>query len=287
MTIAAIAQYMVTVGVMFLMLGVGLGIDYRQVLQEARRFKPISRGLLANFIVVPVLVSLSLIWLPLDTGVKLGIILMAAAPLAPMAPPFVAMAKGDVPYSVGLMVIVACLSILLTPLILKLALPAEVASEVALDPMQIVKALVTAQLLPIGIGMAIKERSRKWSEQLLKFVPLLGRIGLIGGVGAILVLQAQQILTMGALAHVVILLWVVACLVIGHVMLLGDTDKRRRALAVSTTIRNIPLVFIVANASFPGTVVAPAALVFGTWSMIVAVAYGKVLDARQGRSLDG
>lgn len=287
MTIAAIAQNAVTVGVIFLMLGVGLGIDYRKVLEVARQFKPMSLGLMANFIIVPVLVALSLTWLPLSQGVKLGIILMAAAPIAPMAPPFVAMVKGDVAYSVGLMMIVAILSIFLTPLILSLALPADVAAEVALDPMQIVKALLTAQIIPIGVGIAIREASRKWTERLLKFAPLLGRIGLIGGVGAILVLQAQQILTMGALAHVVILLWVVACLVIGHVMLLKDAEERRRALAVSTTIRNIPLVFLVANASFPGTIVAPAALVFGTWSMIVAIVYGKVLDARRGPGVDG
>jgi predicted Na+-dependent transporter len=118
-----------------------------------------------------------------------------------------------------------------------------------------------------------------WTERLLRFVPRIGQIGLIAGVGLILAGQAKQILTMGLTAHLVIMFLVVASLFIGDVALTGESGSRRRSLAVSTAIRNVPLAFLIAGENFPGTVVAPATLVFGTYTMLFSIAYGKLMDA--------
>jgi BASS family bile acid:Na+ symporter len=265
----------VLISVIFMMLGVGLKTALQEVLDVARRVGLVARGVLANFVVVPVLVCLGLIWLPLGPEVKLGILLMAAAPVAPMVPPFVDMAKGDVAYSVGLMIIVALLSVFLTPLILGLAIPESVGT-VELNPLEIVKTLLVAQLIPIGLGMTIRSQSVRWSERLLKFVPKVGQYGLIVGVGLIVVSQATQYLSMSLLAHLLIPLCVLAFLFIGDWILVGETMTRRRALAVATAIRNVPLAFLIAGQNFPGTVVAPVALLMGTYTMIFSIAYGKL-----------
>ncbi len=118
-------KYTVMVSVILLMLGVGMGTSFRQVVDAVRQFGVVLRGVLANFLVTPVLIYLVLLSLPLPSDVKIGIMLMAAAPVAPMASPFVEVARGDVAYGVGLMVVVAILSVVLTPLILGLALPKE------------------------------------------------------------------------------------------------------------------------------------------------------------------
>lgn len=279
---AVYVQYVVMVSVMFLMLGVGLSTPFRQVLDVARKFGLVARGVLANFLIMPALIYLSLMWLPLPSDVKIGIMLMAAAPIAPMVPPFVGMAKGDVPYSVGLMVIVALLSVPLTPLILSLALP-ESSGGVELNPLQIVSTLLTAQLIPISVGMAVRRMSPTWTERLLTFVPKVGQFGLLGGVGLILVFQAKQILSMGLLAHLVILGWVVASLLIGSWALIGKAPALRRSLAVATAIRNVPLAFLIAGENFQGTVVAPVVLIFGTFSMICSILYGKMMTRSEAQ----
>jgi BASS family bile acid:Na+ symporter len=230
----------------------------------------------ANFLVVPIAMYLSILWLPIPSDVKIGIMLMAAAPVAPMAPPFVAMARGNVPYSVGLMTIVALLSVPLTPLILSLSLPKSEGGLV-LDPFQIIQTLFMVQLIPIAIGMAVHQYSPTWTERLLKFVPKIGQIGLIVGVGLLLAKQAEQILTLGLPAHLVVLLLVIGSLVVGHLMMIRKKADTRRALAVVTAIRNIPLAFLIASENFAGTVVAPVTLLMATWTMIVSIGYGKVI----------
>ncbi len=278
------AQYMqslLMVSVMFLVLGVGLRTTIGQIVAVARQFL-LLRGMLANFLIVPLAFYLGMLWLPLSLDVKIGIMIMAAAPIAPMAPPFVGMAKADLAYSVGLMAIVALLSVPLTPLILSLALP-EGTGDLTVDSWNIVKILLTAQLIPLCGGIAIRRLRPAWADQLLKFVPRIGQIGLLISVGFILWEQAEQISAIRAFEHSIILAMVVASLLIGDLTLIGETVGRRRSLAIVTAIRNVPLAFLIANTSFPGTTVASVVLIFSVLSMLLSVIYGKLTTGRRDK----
>jgi BASS family bile acid:Na+ symporter len=275
-----VVKYTVMTSVILLMLGVGLRITFGQVLEVFRQVASVARGLAANFLVVPVLTYLALVWLPIAPDVKIGIMLMAAVPIAPMAPsPFVDMADGDLPYSAGLMTIVAILSVALTPLILFLALPRSEGGMV-LDPLQIIEALLTVQLIPIGVGMALASASPSWTTRLLRFVPKLGQIGLLLGVAALLVVQASEILAIGLIGYAAIAVLVTVWLFAGDWMGYGEAPARRRSLAILTAIRNIPLAFLIANASFPGSAVAAVTLFVSALTMVASVVYGKVLTGR-------
>ena len=273
----------IMVSVMFLMLGAGLNIEFRQIIELFKQLRIVVLGVLANFIVVPALIYLSLVWLPLSPDVKIGIMLMAAAPIAPMAPtPFVEKAKGDVVYSVGLMVIVAILSIVLTPLILSISIPKSLGG-VALDPIQIVKTLLMVQLIPICLGMVIRHTNRTWADKHLNFIPRIGQIGLIVGVGLLFVQQGSQMLRMGFLVYLIMLFLVIVSLLVGDWILVGESGERRRALAISTAIRNIPLAFLIATENFPDTVIGPVTLVFSAFTMVISVVYGKMMADRKNQ----
>jgi len=277
---ALFVKYTVMASIVFLMVGVGLNIRFGEVINVAKQFRLVTRGLAANFLVVPVVIYLAILWLPLSPDIKIGIMLMAAAPIAPMAPPFVGMAKGDLAYSVGLMTIAALLSVALTPLILSLTLPKS-EQGLVFDPIQIIQTLLFVQLIPIGVAMAIREGKPKWADKLLTFVPKIGQIGLLVGVGLLLASQAKQILSIGLLAFLVLPLLVVASLLIGDWMMIGETVSRRRSLAISTAIRNIPLAFLIANASFSDTAAGPVTLIFSVLTMVLSVAYGKLMLSRE------
>ncbi len=270
-----VVSYVIMPAVVCLMMGVGLGTSLDEVLRVARRVPLIVRGVLANFVIVPIVIFLVVVWLPIPPAVKGAAMLMAAAPVAPMAPPFAVAAKGDLPYAVGIMIIIALLSVVLTPLILVLALPAT-EEGLNISSVEIIKTLVIVQLIPISVGMAIRGWSEKWSERLVKIVPKLGQIGLLVGVGLVIVSKASEILAAGWLSHTVLFGLSVACLLIGDRMLAGEAAELRRSLAVSTAIRNVPLAFLIANTNFPGTAVAAMTLVFSVFAVLVAIAYGKL-----------
>ena len=60
---ALFVKYTVMGSVVLLMLGVGLRTSFGEVIGVARQFRLVMRGLLANFLVVPVLIYLSILWL--------------------------------------------------------------------------------------------------------------------------------------------------------------------------------------------------------------------------------
>jgi predicted Na+-dependent transporter len=270
--------------VMLLMLGAGLTIEIKQIVELAKRIRLVVVGVLANFLVVPLIFYLCIAWLPISADIKIGMMLMASAPIAPMAPvPFVEKAKGDVVYSVGLMLLVAVLSIVLTPLILSLSIPKSVGG-VSLDPIQIVKTLLMVQLIPIGIGMAVRRTRPKWAEAMTKVIPRIGQIGLLVGVGLLFAQQASQMLSIGLFPFVVMPILVVLSLLVGDWMLIGEASDKRRSLAVSTAIRNVPLAFLIAGENFPDTVVAPVVLVFSAFMMGLSLVYGKLMAPKEAGS---
>ena len=278
----ALVKYLVMVSVMFLMLGVGLRTAFGEVINVAKQYRLVMRGVLANFLVVPLLFYAALNWLPFSPDVVIGVLIMAAAPVAPMAPPFVGMAKGDVPYAVGLMTIVALLCVPLTPLILVLCLPTSEAG-LELDVVKIVQTLLVAQLIPIGAGMAINHFSRKWTDKLLRVVPQIGQVGLVISIALIVAVQARLIVGLGVMPNLAVLLSIVVCLLIGNLMMIGEPAERRRSLGISTAIRNVALGLLIVNSNYQGTAAVAIVLVFGVLSMVVAFAYGKLTVGLEAR----
>jgi bile acid:Na+ symporter, BASS family len=96
-------NFLLLVSVICLLLGVGLSTPFGKVLAIARQYQLVLRGLVANFVIVPCVLTFVLQGVPLEPDMVIGLLVLAAVPVAPLAPPFVGMGRGDVAYAVGLM----------------------------------------------------------------------------------------------------------------------------------------------------------------------------------------
>ena len=105
---------------------------------------------------------------------------------------------------------------------------------------------------------------------------IIGKIGLLVGVGLLFVQQGSQMLSIDILAYLIMIPLVIISLFVGDMILVGEPADKRRSLAVSTAIRNIPLAFLIATSNFPDSVVGPVALVFSAFTMILSIVYGKL-----------
>jgi BASS family bile acid:Na+ symporter len=273
---ADIINFLLLISIMCLLLGVGLSIPFGKMLAVATQYQLVLRGLVANFVIVPCVFTLALREMPFGPDVVIGLLVLAAVPIAPLAPPFVGMGRGDVPYAVGLMLIVSFLGLLLTPLILALSLPPSEAG-LTIDTLKILQTLLTAQLIPLSVGMTIRHVRPMWAEKLLQFVPKLGRIGVVLTLTLITVTQARQIVDLGVLPHLASLFFVIVGVLIGDVMMRGEAAPIRRSLAISTAIRNVALAFLIVGTNFPGSPAITIVFVFGLLSLIVGFTYGKIM----------
>lgn len=273
---ANVINFLLLISIMCLLLGVGLSIPFGKMLAVATQYQLVLRGLVANFVIVPCVFTLALREMTFGPDVVIGLLVLAAVPIAPLAPPFVGMGRGDVPYAVGLMLIVSFLGLLLTPLILALSLPPSEAG-LEIDTLKILQTLLTAQLIPLSVGMTIRHVRPMWAEKLLQFVPKLGRIGVVLTLTLITVTQARQIVDLGILPHLASLFFVVVGVLIGDVMMRGEAAPIRRSLAISTAIRNVALALLIVGTNFPGSPALTIVFVFGLLSLIVGFIYGKIM----------
>ncbi|MFT4561859.1 MAG: BASS family bile acid:Na+ symporter [Gammaproteobacteria bacterium] len=265
-----------SISIMLLLFGVGLSTPFSNVLAAARQYQLMARGLIANFVIVPCVFAIALQGVPLAPEVMIGLLVLAAVPVAPLAPPFVAMAQGDTAYAVSLMVLAAVLGLLLTPLILALSLPASEA-DLQIDTVKIFQILLTVQLIPLGLGMIINRARPAWAKQLVRVVPKLGRSGILVTLIFIAAGQTDQILDVGVLPYVVALVFILTCLVIGDLAMRRQASEMRRSLAISTTIRNGALALVIVNSNLPGSQAVTIVFVFGLLSLIVSFIYGKLI----------
>jgi len=139
-------------------------------------------------------------------------------------------------------------------------------------------------LIPLTVGMSIRQVKPLWAEKLLQFVPKLGRIGVILTLTLITVTQARQIVDLGILPHVASLVFIIVCVLIGDVMMRGEAAAVRRSLAISTAIRNVALALLIVGTNFPGSPALTIVFVFGLFSLIVGFTYGKIMTSSDVQS---
>ena len=257
-------------GLVAIMLAMGLKVKLDEVLVSARKPLPVALSLLANFVLVP-LVTVGLLYLfQTNPLVSIGFLILAVCPAAPVGPPFAAVARGDVPFAIGQMVILAGLSAFVSPALLGALLP-RIAPDTDLhvDYLAIVENLLVAQLLPLAAGLAIRRQRPALAERLAKTVGSLANLLLLGVVVLILANEYDTLALIRLRAWAGMLVLAAASLGIGW-LLGGPGQARRRSLAVITGARNAAVALVIVSSNFAGTPAVTAVVAYGLVSIFAS-----------------
>ena len=117
MSVDKLINFGVTLTLIEMMMTIGLGVTFSQVMGVARNGRLIAKATIANYVLVPVAAVALLLIFHAHSMVAAGFLLAAVCPGAPYGPPFTAIAKGAVRTAVGLMVILAGSSAVVAPLL--------------------------------------------------------------------------------------------------------------------------------------------------------------------------
>ena len=168
-----LAQLSLLVFVIGSMASMGLSLKMNQILEPLKNLKLVVLALLANFILVPILAYLITLVLPLDESLDTGLILLAVAAGAPFLPKLAEAAKGNMAFSVGLMVLLMVVTIIYLPVVLPLLL-----QGVEVSPWDIAQSLIVMMLIPLAIGLFFNAR---YEEIAAKAQPTFGQASNIAG----------------------------------------------------------------------------------------------------------
>jgi bile acid:Na+ symporter, BASS family len=257
------------------MLAMGLDLTVGQIIAPLRNARLVVLSLLVNFVLMP-LGALALAGLMrLDQPLGVGLLLLGSAAGAPFLPKLAQIAKGNLAFGVGLMVLLMVVTVGYLPLVLPSLLPG-----VSVNPAEIARSLFLLMLLPLAGALAVKAY---FADVAARAKPLLDRLSNLGLILLVLLITAGNVNnvlavfgTRGILAG---LLFIAIGFVIGW-LLGGPDSKTRRVLALGTAQRNIAAALVVGSQSFSDPKVVVMVVVVAIVSLLILMPLSRMLAKR-------
>jgi BASS family bile acid:Na+ symporter len=245
-----LAQLSVLVFVIASMLAMGLTLTIPQITAPLKNTRLVILALVANFVLVPALAYLITLIFSLDDSVEIGLILLSTAAGAPFLPKLAEVAKGNIAFSVGLMVLLMLVTIIYLPLVLPLLL-----GDVEVNPWEIARSLIVMMLIPLAVGLFIKARYDDTAAKIQPTFAMASNIALLTLAVAGLVLNFDSMIdlvgSMGILAGII---FVFASLAVGFI-LGGSNSGIKNVMGLGTAQRNLAAALVVAGQNFTSEVI--------------------------------
>ena len=241
----AIGTLGVLIFVITSMLGMGFSLTISQIMAPLKNRKLIIASLVANFVLVPILALLIVRIIPLSEGLQIGLILVGFAAGAPFLPKLVQLAKGDMAFTAGLMVLLMVITIAYLPIVLPFVL-----TGVQVNPWEIARSLIVLMLIPLAVALFIRARYEEVAKGLIPTMAMAANLSLAAlFIGYFVGYSDVTYGVLGTGGILISVLLVVGAVVIGY--LLGGTDKNNKTvLALGTGQRNLAAAFAIASGNF-------------------------------------
>jgi BASS family bile acid:Na+ symporter len=265
------------------MLGMGMRLTVSQIVTPLRSVRFLIAALGVNFIVVPAAAWLITLILGLNDDIRIGLILLSAVGGAPMIPKLVTIAKGDAATAVALVTLLIVASVVIAPMLLPLLLPG-----VQVDSLAIVFALSWQMLLPLAVGVFVRERYPTEADAYGDEVATISNFALVLLLVTSIGQNLDGLLSLFGSGGIVATAALIAVAICSGYLLGVPARVERRLLALGSAQRNFAAAFIIATGSFPDRPVLFSFLAVSSLVMMaVLFPLAGEWSKRPGRRLEG
>jgi len=227
------------------MLACGLSLTLAQIFGPFRNVRLAISSLVASYILVPLIAVVISRLIGIEEPLRYGLVLLAMAAGAEAGPKLTTNAKGNVGFSVGLLVLSLGITIFYIPLMLSLLLP-----EVHVDRGRLLTKLSLTVALPIIVGLILKARHEGLADHLGKYVHKISSVFMLLMAVLITILNYKEMFRLfgsGAVGAAVV--FIVVSFIAGY--LLGWPERGTRlAMAFMHAGRNASVALMIASQVF-------------------------------------
>jgi len=247
-----------------MILAVGMGATFTDVVYLWRRPALLLRSVLAMYVLVPLAAFVLAEFLPLAPGVRVALLVLAVSAGAPLVPR--RLRVGGSPYAFSLVVTSSLLAVVLVPV--WIALLSRHFGVATVGPAEVAAVLARAFLLPLVIGillgMALRATVPAITQRAADAVFALAAVVLAVATLLLVADQWQVFMEVRGPGIVALVALTVIAVAVGHV-LGGPEPDDRTALAIACCTRHIGVAVILAT-TFRG----PRAVVLLAVYLVVA-----------------
>jgi BASS family bile acid:Na+ symporter len=254
------------------MLAMGAGLTTAQIVEPLRNVRLVALALLANFVLMPLgaIALVKVLWL--DEPFGIGLLLLGCAAGAPFLPKLAELAKGNLAFAVGAMVVLMVVTVGYLRIVLPLLL-----RGITVDTWNIARSLGLLMLLPLAVGLVLKARYEDLATRVKPWLDWISNVSLILVILLITAANLDKVLqvfgTRGILAG---LLLIAVGFGIGW-LLGGPGNDTRSVMALGTGQRNVAASFVVATQSFSDPKVVVMVIVVAIVGLIILMLLSRAL----------
>ena len=233
------------------MFQIGLNLGVKEILDPFRKPGVLVNSLLLNLIAIPLAGVGLAILLGLDGVALFGFLIMACSPGASYGPKIIEFAGGDVGHSIGVMFLLCMIAIISAPLTVFLLVP----GTGSIDIWPVIRTLAVIQVIPLFFGMFLKAKRPHLAERAscpvfwISNISALVVVVLAFGLKFFSESESSLAGIIGIRGILAIVLLVFISLAAGY-YLGGSAEGTKKSMAVSTSIRNAGVAFLIGVGSF-------------------------------------
>jgi BASS family bile acid:Na+ symporter len=266
----------VLVFVLSSMVAMGLGLTIAQIIAPLRSIRLVVLSLVANFILMPLAAIALAKLLRLDEPLGVGLLLLGAAAGAPFLPKLAQLAKGNLAFSVGLMVLLMVVTVGYLPLVLPMLLPG-----VSVNPAKIARSLFLLMLLPLAGALLVKAKLPAIAARVKPPLDKISSLSLIAVILLLIVVNFKSVLTVfGTRGILAGLLFIGIAYGVGW-LLGGPAPDTRIVLGQGTAQRKIAAALVVGGQSFSDPKVVVMVVVVAIVGLLILMPLSRKLAGRQ------
>lgn len=213
---------------------------------KKERFILTLRVLLANIVIIPSLMFVILFYFSFENSIALVLFLLAVAPSGPIVPSLVYLNRGDMNWSLALLILLTISTFISIPPLLWIA-------NLFIDNLE-VKPLsntyfITRYLLPVfiplALGIVFKLYAGLWAERLMPITKKLAAYSNSIIVALVLLINQHQLANLQFITSLMLIVFVSICGLIGLVAIYPSANRQQYITAAMTSgLRNFVIVML-------------------------------------------
>ena len=265
-----------------IMFGMGLTIrmeDFRVVFSRPRE---VLLGAAAQYTIMPILAWILCKLMKLPEDVAIGVILVGCCPGGTASNVITFIAGGDVALSVGMTIV----STLIAPLMTPLWIYVLAGTWVQVSLLAMVLSVVKVILVPVLLGLILRSLVGAHIDKVSDAMPLISVIAIVMIISGIIAVNADKIMSCGALVFLVVILHNFFGMMLGLLAakIFKVDYKKATAIAIEVGMQNSGLAVSLATAHFAANPLAtlPGA-VFSVWHNVAGSVFGSIRKSREGK----
>lgn len=250
----------ITEFLILIMFSMGLTLTLPGFALIARRPTPVIIGVIAQFVIMPLLAVVVAWALRLNPALAVGLLMLGSVPGGTSSNVIAFLARGDVAVSVAMTSVSTLISPIATPMLM-LVLHG---TRTDVDGPAMALSLVQTVLAPVIGGVVVRWLAGKWVDRILPVLPVVSILGIGGVVFGTVGANAARLLDVGAIVIVAVVIHNVGGYVLGfltgRICRLDEPVVRTLATEIGTQSAGLAsgmsARFFAPEAALPGAVAA-------------------------------